>query len=130
MAAATADFPTPPLPETTMNRLSNMGLRLERADGDVASLDRSNTGQRIGFGVSDETDVAMAELDVDAMIERFRNRAEAVRERPLPPVAGSERKKFIEQAETDYLDFALVGNATWVADDEYLVLRIPLNPRD
>ena len=70
----------------------------------------------------------MAELDVDAMIERFRNRAEAVRDRPLPPVAGSERKKFIEQAETDYLDFALVGNATWVADDEYLVLRIPLNP--
>jgi hypothetical protein len=72
----------------------------------------------------------MAELDVDAMIERFRTRAEAVRDRPLPPVAGSERKKFIEQAETDYLDFALVGNATWVADDEYLVLRIPLNPED
>jgi hypothetical protein len=72
----------------------------------------------------------MAELDVDAMIERFRTRAEAVKDRPLPPVAGSERKKFIEQAETDYLDFALVGNATWVADDEYLVLRIPLNPED
>ncbi len=72
----------------------------------------------------------MAELDVDAMIERFRARAEAVKDRPLPPVAGSERKKFIEQAETDYLDFALVGNATWVADDEYLVLRIPLSPED
>ncbi len=72
----------------------------------------------------------MAELDVDAMIERFRARAEAVKDRPLPPVAGSERKKFIEQAETDYLDFALVGNATWVADDEYLVLRIPLNPEE
>ena len=70
----------------------------------------------------------MAELDVDAMIERFRDRAQAVKERPLPPVAGSERKKFIDQAETDYMDFALVGNATWVADDEYLVLRIPLNP--
>lgn len=72
----------------------------------------------------------MAELDVDAMIERFRDRAQAVRERPLPPVAGSERKKFIEQAETDYLDFALVGNATWVADDEFLVLRIPLKSED
>lgn len=72
----------------------------------------------------------MAELDVDAMIGRFRNRAEAVKDRPLPPVAGSERKKFVEQAETDYLDFALVGNATWTADDEYLVLRIPLNPDD
>ena len=31
IAAATADLPTPPLPETTMNRLSNMGRRLERA---------------------------------------------------------------------------------------------------
>ncbi|HEY5650150.1 MAG TPA: hypothetical protein VIW46_01780 [Acidimicrobiia bacterium] len=70
----------------------------------------------------------MAELDVDAMIERFRARAEAVKGRPLPPVAGSERKKFVEQAETDFLDYALIGNATWVADDEYLVLRIPLKP--
>ena len=72
----------------------------------------------------------MAELDVDAMIERFRNRAQAVKERPLPPVAGSERKKFIEQAETDFLDYSLIGNATWVADDEYLVLRIPLKSED
>jgi len=29
------------------------------------------------------------ELDVDAMIARFRERADAVRERPLPPVAGA-----------------------------------------
>jgi hypothetical protein len=72
----------------------------------------------------------MAELDVDAMIGRFRNRAEAVKGRPLPPVAGAERKKFVEQAETDYLDYALIGNATWVADDEYLVLRIPLKSED
>jgi hypothetical protein len=72
----------------------------------------------------------MAELDVDAMIERYRSRAEAVKDRPLPPVAGSERKKFVEQAETDYLDYALIGNATWVADDEYLVLRIPLKQGD
>ena len=72
----------------------------------------------------------MAELDVDGMIERYRNRAEAVRDRPLPPVAGSERKKFVEQAETDYLDFALIGNASWEVDDEHLVLRIPLRQDD
>lgn len=72
----------------------------------------------------------MAELDVDAMIARYKERATAVRERPLPPVAGAERKKFVERAETDYLDFALVGNASWEVEDNHLVLRIPLNPED
>ncbi len=72
----------------------------------------------------------MAELDVDAMIERFRDRAEAVKDRPLPPVAGSERKKFVERAETDYLDYALIGNASWEVDDQHLVLRIPLRSED
>lgn len=70
----------------------------------------------------------MAEFDVDALIERFRTRAEAVKDRPLPPVAGEERRKFIEQAETDYLDYALVGNADWSVEDGNLVLRIPLGP--
>jgi len=68
----------------------------------------------------------MADFDVDAMMERFRDRAQAVRDRPLPPVAGEERQKFINQAQTDYTDFALVANATWVVEDEQLVLKIPL----
>lgn len=69
----------------------------------------------------------MAELDVDAFIERFRQRAEAVKERGLPPVAGEERRRFIEQAQTDFTDYALVGAATWSVDEGYLVLRIPLS---
>lgn len=68
----------------------------------------------------------MAQFDVDAMLERFRDRADAVRRRPLPPVAGEGRKAFIEQAETDYTDFALVGGAVWSVEDNQLVLRIPL----
>ena len=68
----------------------------------------------------------MAELDVDALITRFQNRAQAVKDRPLPPVAGAERKKFIAQAETDYMDYSLVGNAKWAVEDGHLVLRIPL----
>ena len=36
------------------------------------------------------------ELDVDAMLERFRDRAAAVRERPMPPVAGPQREKKLE----------------------------------
>lgn len=69
----------------------------------------------------------MAELDVDALITRFQTRAEAVKDRPLPPVAGEERKKFIAQAETDYMDYALIGNAAWSVEEGHLVLRIPLS---
>lgn len=69
---------------------------------------------------------AVAQFDVDAMLERYRARAEAVRERPLPPVAGEGRKAFVEQAETDYTDYALVGNAAWSVEEDHLVLRIPL----
>ena len=72
----------------------------------------------------------MAQFDVDAMLERYSERAQAVRDRPLPPVAGEERKKFIQQAETDYTDFALVANASWEIDDTHLVLRIPLKGDD
>ena len=69
----------------------------------------------------------MAELDVDALIARFRERADAVRERSLPPVAGEERRRLIEAAETDFLDFSLVGNASWAVEEGDLVLRIPLS---
>lgn len=68
----------------------------------------------------------MAEFDVDAMITRFAERAEAVKDRPLPPVAGPERKKFMDQKQTDYTDFAMVANAKWSVEDGHLVLRIPL----
>ncbi|HEX6425298.1 MAG TPA: hypothetical protein VFZ79_17560, partial [Acidimicrobiales bacterium] len=67
-------------------------------------------------------------LDVDAMIQRFRDRAKAVRNRPLPPVAGEERLQFIRQAEVDYQDFAIIGDAEASLDDGVLVLRIDLRP--
>jgi radical SAM superfamily enzyme YgiQ (UPF0313 family) len=69
----------------------------------------------------------MAEsLDVDAMIARFKDRAHAVRNRPLPPVAGEERQRFMRQAELDYLDYAIVGDAEWALDEGVLTLRIDL----
>lgn len=68
----------------------------------------------------------MAEFDVDAMITRFAERAEAVKTRPLPPVAGPERQKFMAQAQTDYTDFKLVADAEWSVEEGRLVLRIPL----
>lgn len=73
----------------------------------------------------------MAEgLDVDAMIQRFRDRAAAVRKRNLPPVAGPERTRFIEQAQTDFQDFAIIGDAEGTLDDGVLTLRIDLRPKD
>jgi hypothetical protein len=72
----------------------------------------------------------MAEgLDVDAMIQRFRDRAHAVKERPLPPIAGEERARFIRQAQLDYQDFAIIGDAEASIDDGVLVLRVDLRPK-
>ncbi len=71
----------------------------------------------------------MAEgLDVDAMVQRFRDRAAAVRNRPLPPIAGEERAAFIRQAQLDFQDFAMIGDAAASVDDGILVLRIDLRP--
>jgi hypothetical protein len=69
-------------------------------------------------------------LDVDAMIKRFRDRAHAVKNRPLPPVAGEERSRFIEQAQIDFQDFAIIGDAEASVDDGVLVLRVDLRPPD
>lgn len=69
-------------------------------------------------------------LDVDAMIARFRERALAVKRRPLPPVAGEERQLFIQQAQTDFQDFAIVGDAVGAIEDGFLVLRVDLRPPD
>ena len=70
----------------------------------------------------------MADLDVDAMLERFRARAAAVKDRPLPPVAGPERQRFVDQAKVDFQDYAIVGDATWEFADGVLTLRVDLNP--
>ncbi len=69
------------------------------------------------------------ELDVDAMIQRFRSRADAVRNRTLPPVGGDERKAFIAQAEADYMDYAMIGDAEASLEDGVLTLRIDLRPK-
>ena len=67
---------------------------------------------------------------VNEMIARFRERAAAVKQRPLPPVAGAERTHFIEQAKIDFQDFAIIGDAEGVIEDGVLVLRVDLRPAD
>ncbi len=71
----------------------------------------------------------MAEgLDVEAMLERFRERADSVRRRNLPPVGGDERKLFLEQAQFDFQDYAMIADATGSLNDGVLTLRIDLRP--
>jgi hypothetical protein len=69
-------------------------------------------------------------LDIDAMIQRFRDRAAAVRKRNLPPVAGDERTRLVAQAQTDFQDFAIIGDAEGTLEDGILILRVDLRPPD
>jgi hypothetical protein len=68
-------------------------------------------------------------LDVDALIQRFRERAQAVRSRTLPPMAKEERLRFIRQAETDFQDFSIIGDADATLEDGVLTLRVDLRPK-
>ena len=70
------------------------------------------------------------QLDVDAMLARFRERAAAVERRNMPPVAGEERARFIEQAQLDFQDFAMIGDAEASLEEGILTLRIDLRPPD
>lgn len=69
------------------------------------------------------------EFDPQAMIERFKERARAVRSRGVPPVEGPDRRRFIEQARLDYMDFAMLSDATATLDDGILTLRVDLRPQ-
>jgi hypothetical protein len=69
-------------------------------------------------------------FDPQEMILRFRQRAEAVRNRGMPPIEGPERQRFREQAQRDYADFAMIGDAQAELVDGILTLRIDLRPRD
>jgi hypothetical protein len=67
-------------------------------------------------------------FDPQAMIDRFRLRAEAVRKRGLPPVEGPERQRLRQQAQADFMDYAMLGDATATIDDGVLTLVVDLRP--
>jgi len=64
------------------------------------------------------------------MVARFRSRAEAVRNRGLPPIEGPDRQRFIEQAQVDFMDYAMLGDAEASIEDGVLTFRIDLRPSD
>ena len=69
-------------------------------------------------------------FDPQEMVARFRQRAEAVRTRGMPPIEGAERQRFREQAQRDYTDYAMIGDAEAELVDGILTLRIDLRPKD
>jgi hypothetical protein len=71
----------------------------------------------------------MAGFDPEAMVQRFRERAEAVKKRGVPPVEGPERNRFMEQARVDFADFAMIGDAAATLEDGILTLRLDLRPQ-
>ena len=91
--------------------------------GAQARLSRQFVVAGYGGGMSDS-------LDIDALLERFRERAEAVKRRNLPPVGGDERAAFVKQAQTDYMDYAMIGDAEGELADGILTLRIDLRSSD
>ncbi len=68
------------------------------------------------------------EFDPQAMVDRFRARADAVRSRGLPPVEGPDRARFKQQAQADFMDFAMLGDAVATIEDGVLTLRVDLRP--
>ncbi len=72
--------------------------------------------------------MAAAPLDTQAMLARFRERAKAVRNRGVPPLEGDDRKRYIEQAQLDYQDFAMLADAQAELDEGILTLRLDLRP--
>ena len=69
-------------------------------------------------------------LDLNEMLARFRERAEAVKKRPLPPVAGPERELFVNQAIVDFQDFAMIGDCEATLEDGILTLKLDLRKKD
>lgn len=68
----------------------------------------------------------MSTFEPQEMIDRFVSRAAAVKKRTLPPVGGDERALFLEQAQNDFMDFAMIGDAKAELVDGVLTLKIDL----
>ena len=67
-------------------------------------------------------------FDPQEMVARFRRRAEAVKQRGMPPIEGPERQRFRQQAQQDFTDYAMLGDAEAELVDGILTLRIDLRP--
>ena len=66
-------------------------------------------------------------FNVDEFISRYKERAEAVKKRSIPPVGGDDRMAFIKQAESDYQDFMMIADSEIEITDDYLIFKYKLD---
>ena len=65
-------------------------------------------------------------FDPQAMIARFAERASAVKKRGIPPIEGPDRQEYIRQASQDFMDYAMLADATATFEDGIVTLTIDL----
>ena len=66
-------------------------------------------------------------LNVKDLLDRYKERAEAVKNRSIPPVGGDDRMAFVKQAEIDYQDFMIIADSEVEITEEYLILKFKLD---
>ena len=66
-------------------------------------------------------------LHVEELLDRYKERAEAVKNRSIPPVGGDDRMAFVKQAEIDYQDFMIIADSEVEITEEYLILKFKLD---
>ena len=66
-------------------------------------------------------------FNVEEFIKRYKERAEAVKNRSIPPVGGDDRLAFIKQAETDFQDYMIVADSEFIIEEDYLVFKYKLS---
>jgi len=71
-----------------------------------------------------------AEADwADAIVDRFTERAEAVKQSAMPPLEGAARLLWRQQRQLDYQDFAMMSDAAATLNDGVLTLTVDLRPQ-
>ena len=66
-------------------------------------------------------------FNVEEFIARYKERAEAVKNRSIPPVGGDDRMAFIKQAETDFQDYMIIADSEFMIEKDYLVFKYKLD---
>ena len=66
-------------------------------------------------------------FNVEEFINRYKERAEAVKNRSIPPVGGDDRTAFINQAEIDFQDYMIIADSEFKVEKDYLVFKYKLD---
>ena len=65
---------------------------------------------------------------VEAMVDRFKERANAITKSGMPPLEGVMRKKWIKQRELDFRDFLMIADCDITFKDGILTMMLDLRP--